>query len=73
MPTVIPRAVAEQIADELVEQVLFTLTARVRSMLAEDLARLRPVLVAGLEAGANPRVFSPYFLDVVLPRGDNPS
>lgn len=67
-----PRTENEKWADQILDGIRTSLVRHLEDALRQDLVRLRPVVVAGLEAGANPRVFSSYVLDAVFPREDAP-
>lgn len=57
----------EKWADTILDGIAVAVTTRVRAMLEEDLARLRPALVAGFNAGAGCRLLSPYVISDAFP------
>lgn len=55
-----PRTDDEREADSILEGIVLAVTTRVRVMLEQDMARVRPALVAGLAAGAHVPLLSSY-------------
>ena len=66
------RTETEKWADQILDGIAVAVTHRVRAMLEEDLARLRPALVAGFDAGADCRLLSAYVIrDAFRPRDED--
>lgn len=67
-----PRTTDERAADDLLDGIVLAVTTRVRAMLAQDMARIRPALVAGLAAGVNVPLLSSYCIrDAFGPDDEN--
>lgn len=61
-----PPSPSPQEADDIIESLVRSISTVIR----EELQRVRPVLVAGLEAGANYRLCSPSALRRLFDRAD---
>lgn len=63
-----PRTENQKWADLILDGIRTALVRHLEDALRSELARIRPAVVAGLEAGANPRVISPLLVARVFPK-----